>query len=106
MREAFCKTVMEKLSELEETFDDMVDEWWNVAAEYIGKSGEEVCGRSTGIELWDDLESWWWNVEDEKAVKEKKDRLKKWQQSGLENDKAEYKSAKSTAKRVVVRVKA
>ena len=44
-------------------------------------------------------------MEDEKAVKEKKDRLKKWKQSGIENDKAEYKSAKSTAKRVVACVK-
>ena len=50
-----------------------------------------MCGRSTGIELC--YGSWCWNVEDEKAVKEKKDRLKKWKQSGLENDKAEYKSA-------------
>ena len=45
---------MEKLSELEETFDDTVDKWWNVAAEYIRESSEEVCGRSTGIELCDD----------------------------------------------------
>ena len=32
----------------------MVGEWWNAAAEYniIGESGEEVCGRSTGIELY------------------------------------------------------
>ena len=54
MREALCKKVVVKLLELEETFDDMVDEWWYVAAEYIGESGEEMCGRSTGIEAWDD----------------------------------------------------
>ncbi len=54
VREALCKKVVEKLSGLEETFDDMMDEWLNVAAGYIGESGEEVCGRSTGIELCDD----------------------------------------------------
>ena len=31
--------------------------------------------------------------------------MKEWKQSVLENDKAEYKSAKSTAKRVVACVK-
>ena len=31
-REAFCKKVVDKLSELEETFDGTVDKWWNVAA--------------------------------------------------------------------------
>ena len=32
VREAFCKTAVEKLSELEETFDGTVDERWNIAA--------------------------------------------------------------------------
>ena len=54
VREAFCKKVVEKLSELEETFDGTVDERWNVAAWYIGESSEEVCGTSTGIQLCDD----------------------------------------------------
>ena len=55
MMEAFCKkNVVEKLSELEETFDGTMDKLRNAAAWYIGESSEEVCGRSTGIELCDD----------------------------------------------------
>ena len=52
----------------------------------IRETGGEVCGRSTGTNK-GGLESLWWNDEDEKAVKEKKDRLKKWKHSGLEIDK-------------------
>ena len=52
------------------------------------------------------LESWWWNEETEKAVKEKKDRLKTWKRTSAESDRKEYKLAKSTAKKVVARVKA
>ena len=49
---------------------------------------------------------WWWNEETEKAVKEKKDRLKTWKRTSAESDRKEYKLAKSTAKKVVARVKA
>ena len=53
-----------------------------------------------------DQNSWWWNEETEKAVKEKKDRLKTWKRTSAESDRKEYKLAKSTAKKVVARVKA
>ena len=52
------------------------------------------------------LESWWWNEETEKAVKEKKDRLKTWKRTSAEGDRKEYELAKATAKKVVARVKA
>ena len=52
----------------------------------IRETGGEVSGRSTGTNK-GGLESLWWNDEDEKTVKEKKDRLKKWKHSGLEIDK-------------------
>ena len=52
------------------------------------------------------LERWWWNEETEKAVKEKKDRLKTWKRTSTESDRKEYKLAKVTAKKVVARVKA
>ena len=40
------------------------------------------------------------------TVKEKKDRLKTWTRTSAESDRTEYKLAKSTAKKVVARVKA
>ena len=46
------------------------------------------------------LESWWWNGETESAIKEKKERLKIWKRTGVENDKVKYKIAKGKAKRV------
>ena len=52
------------------------------------------------------LESWWGNEETEKAVKEKKDRLKTWKRTSAESDRKEYRLAKSTAKKVVARGKA
>ena len=54
-----------------------VDEWWEETARQIRTCGEEICGRSSGKKK-PGLESWWWNEETEKAVKEKKDRLKTW----------------------------
>ena len=66
------------------------------------ESDEEERGISTGKKE-GEPEHWWWNDEDGKIVKQMKDRLKKWKQQGLENDKPEYKS---TTKRVVARVKA
>ena len=63
-----------------------------------------ICGRSSGKKK-PGLESWWWN-ETEKAVKEKKDRLKTWKRTSAESDRKEYKLAKETAKKVVARVKA
>ena len=32
VREAFCKNVVGKLSELDKTLDGTVNKWWNVAA--------------------------------------------------------------------------
>ena len=69
----------------------MMDEWWNVAAVCISENGEEVCRQSTRKNK-GRLEIWWWNDEAEKAVKSKKDRMKKWKHSGLENHEAEFKS--------------
>ena len=72
---------------------------------HIRTCGEEICGRSTGKKK-PGLENWWWKEENEKAVKEKKDRLKIWKRTSAESDRKEYKLAKSTAKKVVARVKA
>ena len=40
----------ETIRAIEETFDGMVDEWWNIQgvyAEYIRESSEKVCGIQT-----------------------------------------------------------
>ena len=41
-----------------------------------------------------------------RQFRKKKDRLKTWKRTSAESDRKEYKLAKSTAKKVVVRVKA
>ena len=101
----FMKCVVDILSNGIEVMKTNVDEWWEETARQIRTYGEEICGRSSGKKN-PGLERWWWNEETEKAVKEKKDRLKTWKRTSAESDRKEYKLAKATAKKVVARVKA
>ena len=105
MKENFRRYVVEILSNGIEVMTTTVDEWWEETARQIRTCGEEICGRSSGKKK-PGLESWWRNEETKKAVKEKKDRLKTWKRTSEESDRKEYKLAKSTAKKVVARVKA
>ncbi len=101
----FMKCVVDVLSNRIEVMTTNVDEWWEETARQIRTCGEEICGRSSGKKK-PGQERWWWNGETEKAVKEKKDRLKTWKRTSAESDRKEYKLAKATAKKVVARVKA
>ena len=106
MKENFRRCVVDILScGIEVMTTKNVGEWWEETARQIRTCGEEICGRSSGKKK-PGLESWWWNEETEKAVKETKDRLKTSKRTSAESDKKEYKLAKSTAKKVVARVKA
>ena len=104
-KENFMRYVVDILSYGIEVMTTNVDEWWEETARQIRTCGEEICGRSSGKKK-PRLESWWLNEETEKAVKEKKDRLKTWKRTSAESDRKEYKLAKATAKKVVARVKA
>ena len=82
----FMKCVVDILSNRIEVMTTNVDEWWEETARQIRTYGEEVCGRSSGKKK-PGKERWWWNGETEKAVKEKKDRLKTWKRTSAESDR-------------------
>ena len=105
MKENFRRCVVDILSNGIEVMTTNVDEWWDKTARQIRTCGEEIGGTSSGKKK-PRLESWWWNEETEKAVNEKKDRLNTWNRTSADSDRKEYKLAKSTAKKVVARVKA
>ena len=104
LKDKFRRCVGEILSNRIEVMTTDLDEWWEKTARQIRTCGEEICGRSSGKKK-PGLESWWWNEETDRAVKEKKDRLKTWKRTSAESDIKEYKLAKSTAKTVVARIK-
>ena len=103
-KEKFRRTVVERLSNIDEATTDNVKQWWEEIADQIKKCGEELSGRSTGKKK-TGLGSWWWYDETESTVKEKKERLKIWKRTGDENDKVEYTTAKGKAKRVVAKLR-
>ena len=98
VKENFMRCVVDILSNGSEVMTTNIDEWCEETARQIRTCGEEICGRSSGKKK-PALESWWWHEETEKAVKEKKDRLKTWKRTSAERDRQEYKLAKATAKK-------
>ncbi len=83
-----------------------VQEWWRVNSEVIRKAAEEVLGLTSGKGPPPDKETWWWNREVQEVVKEKKEAKKKWETSGRDEDRVNFKRAKKEAKREVARAKA
>lgn len=96
------RKIVERQSDSDEVTNENMEEWWEETTEQIRKCGEEVCGMSTEKKK-PRVENWWWNVDTDNAVKEKKDRPKIWKRTGADIDRAEYKRAKATAKKVVAR---
>ena len=105
VKENFMIGVVDILSNGIEVMTTNVDECWEETARQIRTCGEEICGRSSGKKK-PGIESWLWNEETEKAVNEKKDRLKTWKRTSAESDRKEYNLVKATANKVVARVKA
>nr|XP_027226231.1 uncharacterized protein LOC113818249 [Penaeus vannamei] len=71
-------------------------EWWENNSGVIRAVGEEVLGKTSGKGPPENKESWWWN--EEVQVNEKEEVKKKWEISGLEQDKDNYKQANKRAK--------
>ena len=58
------------------------------------KAAEEVLGKTSGKKAPAYKETWWWNEEVQQVMKWIKALKKKWDTSGSEEDKEEYKEAK------------
>ena len=67
----------------------------------INTNAKEMLGETSDVEK----ESWWWNDEVQKAVKEKRDSLKKWQSSRTTTYLADYSENKTNAKKAVTTAK-
>ncbi|XP_026684378.1 uncharacterized protein LOC103516071 [Diaphorina citri] len=91
---------------LENLRTNEVEDQWKRVSGTIREAGEKVLGRTSGKGPPPDKETWWWNEEVKESVKKKKEAKKKWDKSGRQEDKEEYKKANKETKRVVARAKA
>ena len=89
LRAGFKQKVLENWKQTEG-----VQEWWPVNGKILLKAAEEVLGKTSGKKAPADKETWWWNEEVQQVVKWKKTLKKKWDISGSEEDREEYKEAK------------
>ena len=63
---------------------------WEDICHMIHTNAKEILGETSGGK-YVERESWWWNDDVQKAVKEKRDSFKKWQNSRTTEDLADYR---------------
>ncbi|XP_067137145.1 uncharacterized protein [Centruroides vittatus] len=90
--------------------NDSVDEWWTQVAREIRRIAKELLGETKPVRKIE-KEVWWWNEEVKKAIREKKDAFKSWQNEKGDNKVREekrvvYVQMKKKAKTVVAIAKA
>ena len=90
---------MKVAEKFEKSQSDQVN--WKAYEKNILQAAKEVCGETTGKISKGNKETWWWNKTVQHAIAEKKTAFKKWQKSGTEEDKREYRTLKQEAKRQV-----
>ena len=67
-----------------------VQEWWEKNSAVIRATGEELLGKTLGRSPPADIETRWWEEQVQEAIKAKKTAKKKWDSSGLEEDKTAF----------------
>ena len=101
LRRKFKDRVLRELD-----FPETVQEWWGVNSKMIRTVGEEVVGKTSGKGPPEDKEAWWWNEEVQAEVKKKKEAKKRWDNTGKNEDREDYNTAKKNAKKAVARARA
>ena len=76
------------------------DGCWRRLVRSILTAGKAVCGETKGGRG-RQRETWWWSEAVQKVIKEKKEVYKRWQRSGNEEDREEYRNKKREAKHCV-----
>ena len=66
-------------------------------------TAKSVLGQTTGKGAYNENETWWWNEEVQNAVKEKRLKFKKYQESRCDEDKGVFREANKRAKREVTK---
>ena len=90
-------------SKVEENIKDIKD--WNQLVALLLDTAKSVLGQTTGKGAYNEKEAWWWNEEVQKAVKEKRLKFKKYQESRCDEDKEVFREANKRAKREVAKAK-
>ena len=68
-------------------------------------TAKSVFGETIGKGAYNEKEAWWWNEEVQNAVKEKRLKFKKYQESRCDEDKEVFREANKRAKREVAKAK-
>ncbi|XP_048488766.1 uncharacterized protein LOC125491268 [Plutella xylostella] len=75
----FKDRIVRKIREVEFNENITVDDDWNVIANTIRESAKTVLGETKGVKKIE-KETWWWNAEVQRALKDKKNAFKNWQE--------------------------
>ena len=78
---------------------------WNQLEALLLDTAKSVLGETTGKGAYNEKEAWWWNEDVQKAVKEKRLKFKKYQESRCDEDKEVFREANKRAKREVAKAK-
>ena len=78
---------------------------WNQLETLLLDTVKSVLGETTGKGAYNEKEAWWWNEDVQKAVKEKRLKLKKYQQSRCDVDKDVFRETNNRAKREAAKAK-
>ena len=68
-------------------------------------TAKSVLGQTTGTGAYNEKEAWWWNEEVQNAIKEKRLKFNKYQESRCDEDKEVFREANKRAKREVAKAK-
>ena len=101
IRQRFIQVLRAKMEDVQ--FDEQhFEDQYNTLSRLIRECGIEVCGISSGKRK-PGKDTWWWNNETEKVVKEKRNALKRWKQTGSVIDREEYRRCSKIARKVIGR---
>ena len=90
-------------SKVEENIKDIKE--WNQLDALLLDTAKSVLGETTGKGAYNEKEALWWNEDVQKAVKEKRLKFKKYQESRCDEDKEVFREARKRAKREVGKAK-
>ncbi|XP_063545741.1 craniofacial development protein 2-like [Cydia strobilella] len=99
------KKIQQHLDENPQTDNSTADTLWTGFKDHCIQNAAELLGISKGPPA-NNKKAKWWKSEVEETVKTKKTLFKTWQQSGRDEDRENYRTAKREAKREVAHARA
>ena len=90
-------------SKVEEKINDIKE--WSQLETLLLDTARSVLGETTEKGAFNEKEAWWWNEDVEKAVKEKRLKFMKYQESKCDEDKEVFREANKSTKREAAKAK-